>query len=130
MPPKFEKEDLDRGFVVTGLWSLSRHPNFAAEQTIWVLVYLWSCYAADAMFSWAGVGAAFYCALFQVRCILDGDWGGEKANKWEQASTNLTESITAGKYPEYKEYQMRVNRFIPGLATLKGGDEMRVKKDL
>jgi steroid 5-alpha reductase family enzyme len=32
VPPGFEQEDLDRGFVVTGLWSWSRHPNFAAEQ--------------------------------------------------------------------------------------------------
>ncbi|KAH0542899.1 hypothetical protein FGG08_002759 [Glutinoglossum americanum] len=32
VPTGFEQEDLDRGFVVTGLWSWSRHPNFAAEQ--------------------------------------------------------------------------------------------------
>lgn len=31
-PPKYLADDLDRGFVVTGLWSWSRHPNFAAEQ--------------------------------------------------------------------------------------------------
>lgn len=66
VPPKFEKEDLDRGFIVTGLWSFSRHPNFAAEQTIWVLVYMWSCYVADVTYSWAGAGAFFYCAVFQV----------------------------------------------------------------
>ncbi|KAA8568443.1 hypothetical protein EYC84_007475 [Monilinia fructicola] len=34
----FDQEALDRGFVTSGLWSLSRHPNFAAEQTI----YGWS----------------------------------------------------------------------------------------
>lgn len=70
VPPKFEKEDLDRGFVVTGLWSFSRHPNFAAEQTIWVLVYMWSCYVVDVTYLWAGAGAFLYCALFQVCTIF------------------------------------------------------------
>ena len=32
VPPGYEAEDLDRGFVVTGLFSWSRPPNFAAEQ--------------------------------------------------------------------------------------------------
>jgi len=30
-----------------------------------------------------------------------------------QGSTWLTESITAGKYPEYKAYQERVGQFVP-----------------
>ena len=34
---KYSQEDLDRGFVVSGLWSWSRHPNFAAEQAIWFM---------------------------------------------------------------------------------------------
>ncbi|RPB15397.1 DUF1295-domain-containing protein [Morchella conica CCBAS932] len=111
VPPKFEKEDLDRGFVVTGLWSFSRHPNFAAEQMVWVGVYLWSCWVGDVMWYWGAIGAANYCLLFQ-------------------ASTLLTEWITAGKYKEYKEYQMRVNKFLPGWRTLIGGDELKGNKEL
>ena len=42
VPPKFDQEDLDRGFVVTGLWSWSRHPNFAAEQGTYILHMLYS----------------------------------------------------------------------------------------
>ena len=30
-----------------------------------------------------------------------------------QGSTWLTEAISAGKYPEYSEYQKQVGRFIP-----------------
>ncbi|KAI9050076.1 hypothetical protein LZ554_006220 [Drepanopeziza brunnea f. sp. 'monogermtubi'] len=47
VPRSYHQEDLDRGFVVTGLWSWSRHPNFAAEQTIWVVLYQWGCWTSD-----------------------------------------------------------------------------------
>jgi hypothetical protein len=84
VPHKFEQEDLDRGFIVTGLWSWSRHPNFAAEQTIWVVLYQWGCWSSDVMFNWTFAGAMSYLILFQ-------------------ASTWFTELVTSGKYPEYKE---------------------------
>lgn len=49
-----------------------------------------------------------------------------------QGSTWFTELITAGKYPEYKEYQLRVNRFLPKLSTDLPGElaekEAEVKK--
>jgi hypothetical protein len=49
------------------------------------------------------VGAASYLILFQ-------------------ASTWFTELITARKYPEYKEYQQRVGKFLPKLSTDLPGD--------
>lgn len=91
---QFTQEDLDRGFVVVGLWSWCRHPNFLAEQAIWLTLYQWTCYQTDTFFNWTCVGALSYMILFQ-------------------GSTWLTESISAGKYPEYKEYQARVGKFIP-----------------
>jgi steroid 5-alpha reductase family enzyme len=94
---RFTPEDLDRGFVISGLWSLCRHPNFAAEQSIWLNLYLWACYRTHTYFHWSGIGALALCLLFQ-------------------ASTSLTESISAAKYPEYEEYQARVGRFIPRLS--------------
>jgi Protein of unknown function (DUF1295) len=103
VPYKFDQEDLDRGFVVTGLWSWSRHPNFAAEQTIWVALYQWSCFATDSLYNWTGLGAIAYLGLFQ-------------------ASTWFTEYISAGKYPEYKEYQRRVGMFLPKLWSDLPGD--------
>ncbi len=33
---RWTKEDAQRGFVTRGLWSWTRHPNFACEQTFWV----------------------------------------------------------------------------------------------
>lgn len=90
----YEKEDLERGFVVSGLWSYSRHPNFAAEQAIWLTLYIWSAYKTENYFNWAGLGAVGYLALFQ-------------------GSTWLTEKLSAGKYPEYADYQARVGRFVP-----------------
>ncbi|KAL6908878.1 hypothetical protein GGI43DRAFT_393982 [Trichoderma evansii] len=86
--------ELERGFVAKGLWAYSRHPNFFAEQSIWFILYSWSCFAANTPYSWAGTGAVLLVLLFQ-------------------GSTNLTEKITAGKYPEYKAYQKHVGMFIP-----------------
>jgi hypothetical protein len=39
-----------------------------------------------------------------------------------QASTWFTELITAGKYPDYKEYQQRVGKFLPKVGTSALGD--------
>lgn len=39
--------DAARGFVVRGLWSWSRHPNFACEQTFWLLQGLFAVFAAE-----------------------------------------------------------------------------------
>jgi len=94
VPPGFNQEDLDRGFVVTGLWSWSRHPNFAAEQAIWVIIYQWGCWASEVLYNWTILGAMSYIFLFQ-------------------ASTWFTELITSSKYPDYKEYQQLVGKFLP-----------------
>ncbi|KAL8968668.1 MAG: hypothetical protein Q9197_004755 [Variospora fuerteventurae] len=92
----FTARDLDRGFRTKGLWALSRHPNFLAEQSFWVALYAWSCYVTKSYYNWSGVGALAYLCLFQ-------------------ASTWLTELITARKYPDYKVYQERVGKFVPSL---------------
>ncbi|KAL7909654.1 hypothetical protein GGI35DRAFT_450571 [Trichoderma velutinum] len=94
----YTSAELDRGFITTGLWAYSRHPNFFAEQTIWFMLYQWSCFATNTPYSWAGVGAVLLVLLFQ-------------------GSTNLTENITSGKYPEYKAYQNHVGMFIPKTLT-------------
>lgn len=109
VPPSYHQKDLDRGFVVTGLWSWSRHPNFAAEQSIWVVLYQWGCWTSDVMYNWTFIGAMSLLVLFQ-------------------GSTWLTELITSGKYPEYKEYQRRVSKFLPSLSTDLPGDFSDARK--
>ncbi|KAH6654347.1 hypothetical protein BKA67DRAFT_535673 [Truncatella angustata] len=97
---KHEHEELDRGFITSGLWAYCRHPNFTAEQTIWFVLYQWSCYATQVLYSWTGLGSLFLIMLFQ-------------------GSTWLTELITAGKYPEYKHYQGQVGMTVPSLTPYK-----------
>jgi steroid 5-alpha reductase family enzyme len=94
IPMGYTRSTLDRGFLTTGLWAYTRHPNFLAEQSIWFFLYQWSCYASNTLYSWTIVGSASLILLFQ-------------------GSTWLTEVITAGKYPEYKSYQQQVGMFIP-----------------
>ncbi|KFH48903.1 hypothetical protein ACRE_001190 [Hapsidospora chrysogenum ATCC 11550] len=99
VPEGFDKQDLDRGFITSGLFAYSRHPNFLAEQTIWFVLYQWSCYATNQLYNgWTGAGSWSLLLLFQ-------------------GSTWLTELITARKYPEYREYQKQVGMFLPTSLT-------------
>jgi len=96
VPPGYTRAEMDRGFCTRGLWRYSRHPNFAAEQAIWVVLYVWGAAASGAPLNWTMWGAVGYLGVFA-------------------GSTPLTERISAGKYGEYKEYQKRVGRFVPRL---------------
>lgn len=116
VPANYHQIDLDRGFNTTGLFAWSRHPNFAAEQSFWVTLYVWASYTIDSPINWTIIGPAAYLILFQ-------------------ASTFLTERISAKKYSEYREYQRRVGMFIPRIFKLQGagpGDfsDKRIKKEL
>jgi steroid 5-alpha reductase family enzyme len=88
--------DYARGFRTTGLFALARRPNFAAEQAIWIAYYGFSVAATGRWLNWSAIGALLLVLLFQ-------------------GSTDLTERITAAKYPAYAEYQRRVPRFLPRL---------------
>lgn len=103
VPAGWTRAQLERGFNTTGLWKYSRHPNFAAEQAIWVILYQWGCFASETAYNWTAVGMIGYLLVFQ-------------------GSTPLTERISAGKYPEYKLYQERVGKFVPTVFS-RGWDE-------
>jgi steroid 5-alpha reductase family enzyme len=92
-------EQYEKGFVSTGLWSIVRHPNYACEQAIWVVFYFFSVVATGEWLNWSVAGCVLLIILFK-------------------GSSDFSENISAGKYPEYPEYQRRVPRFIP---FLKGG---------
>lgn len=86
---------VQKGFVDTGLWSWSRHPNFFFEQAQWWVVYAFACIASgEDVVHATVVGPVLLVLLFQ-------------------GSAKFTESITAAKYPAYADYQRRVSQTIP-----------------
>lgn len=90
-------EKYARGFLTEGLWKLSRHPNYFAEQSIWIVFYLFSVAATGSWFNWTICGSILLVMLFQ-------------------GSANFSEGITAEKYEGYKEYQKRVPKFLPKIS--------------
>jgi hypothetical protein len=73
---------LSNGFLETGLWAYSRHPNFFCEQAIWWVVYAFAVAADVGCWNVTLAGPVLLTLLFR-------------------GSANFTESITAGKYPAY-----------------------------
>lgn len=85
----------NKGFNTLGLWGRSRHPNYFAEQAIWVTFYVFSIGAGMGIINWSVIGALLLIVLFQ-------------------GSSSLAEEISGGKYPEYEKYCKSVPRFFPG----------------
>jgi len=83
-----------KGFVHTGLWRISRHPNYFAEQAIWVMIFLFSVNATGNWGNFSIIGCLLLIILFQ-------------GSSW------LSESISSEKYTEYKEYQQKTGKFFP-----------------
>jgi steroid 5-alpha reductase family enzyme len=82
------------GFLDTGLWAWSRHPNFFCEQGQWWVVYVFAAAATGSPLHVTLLGPVLLTLLFL-------------------GSAQFTESISASKYPRYADYQRRVSRMIP-----------------
>jgi len=82
------------GFTHTGLWGYMRHPNYMAEQSIWIVFYFFSVIATGHWINWSIAGCLLLVLLFK-------------------GSSDFSESISAEKYPLYKKYQKSVGRFLP-----------------
>jgi len=87
---------LKEGFLSEGLWKYIRHPNFMAEQGIWISFYFFGVAATGMWINWTLTGPLLLVLLFQ-------------------GSTKLTESISRTKYKGYERYQKRVPKFLPRL---------------
>jgi steroid 5-alpha reductase family enzyme len=90
------------GFVTTGLWRYSRHPNFFFEQAQW-----WAFYALGAtaaVSAGAGVWGGAVNASIAGAALLTLLFLG---------STIFTESISAAKYPAYAEYRRTTSMLVP-----------------
>ncbi|MFM2393832.1 MAG: hypothetical protein RLZZ546_1814 [Bacteroidota bacterium] len=88
--------EYSHGFVRTGLWSKVRHPNYAAEQAIWIVFYFFSIIATGRWVNWTIAGPVLLMLLFL-------------------GSSDFSEKISSEKYPEYKAYQSKTPRFLPFL---------------
>ena len=85
----------NKGFNTVGLWNVSRHPNYFAEQGTWCAFYLFSVAAGIGIFNWSIAGALLLIVLFL-------------------GSSAFAEDISAAKYPEYQHYCNTVSKFFPG----------------
>jgi steroid 5-alpha reductase family enzyme len=93
-----KKQDLTErqkaGFTHTGLWAYMRHPNYMAEQGIWIVFYFFSVIATGHWVNWSIAGALLLVLLFK-------------------GSSDFSEGISVKKYPLYAKYQKEVGRFLP-----------------
>jgi steroid 5-alpha reductase family enzyme len=87
----------NKGFIAHGLWERSRHPNYFAEQSIWVVLFFF-CVSAGVteyiFFNWTIIGSMFLILLFI-------------------GSSSFSEGISLQKYPTYQEYIENVPKFVP-----------------
>lgn len=83
-----------KGFLDAGLWAYARHPNFFCELGQWWVLYAFAVVASGAALHATLAGPVLLTLLFH-------------------GSADFTESITAAKYPAYKDHQRRVSRIVP-----------------
>ena len=93
-------EPYHKGFNTTGLWKVSRHPNYFAEQAIWCCFYLFTVSGGIGIFNWSIVGALLLIVLFL-------------------GSSAFAEEISLSKYPQYAEYCKTVPKFFPSPSAKK-----------
>jgi steroid 5-alpha reductase family enzyme len=91
---QLKKAGKAEGFVTSGLWRYSRHPNFFFEQAQWWVFFLFGAIAAGSILQWTVAGAFVLTVLFV-------------------GSTIFTESITRSKYPAYADYQAVTSPVVP-----------------
>jgi steroid 5-alpha reductase family enzyme len=89
-------EVITQPFFRSGLYRVSRHPNYFCELGQWWVLYLFAVAASGAWLHWTLGGVVALTLLF------DG-------------SVRFGESISASKYPAYADYKRQVSRIIPWL---------------
>lgn len=91
------EEPYNKGFNTIGLWNRMRHPNYLGEQGFWVAIFLFTIGHGIShyyIFNWSIFGCLMLILLFL-------------------GSSTFGEAISSSKYPEYKEYQKRVFKYLP-----------------
>ncbi len=80
----------------SGLWGITRHPNYFGEATMWVGYFL---FALDHSWGWISIVSPLYVAWFM--CFGSAIPGNERHMRKTR--------------PEYDDYARRVARFVPWL---------------
>jgi steroid 5-alpha reductase family enzyme len=93
-----------KGFAHTGLWKYMRHPNFMAEQAIWICFYIVGALATSEWLNWSIAGCLLLVLLFQ-------------------GSSGFSESISMEKYPQYADYMKKTGKFIPKVKNQNAPDQ-------
>ncbi len=91
--PRDPTGDFERGFRTTGLFALSRHPNYFGELGFWWSIYLAAC-TTGGLLHWSMAGALALSAAFV-------------------GSTRFTEEISSAKYADYRRYRATTRAVIP-----------------
>jgi len=101
-PLEGSDQHYELGFNTNGLFAYSRHPNFTCEQAIWISFYFFSVNFDPISKNLFNIGGFFNVSI--VGCIL--------LVFLFTKSTDLTEEISAAKYPAYTKYQQNVGRIF------------------
>ncbi|KAJ9126179.1 hypothetical protein QFC24_002452 [Naganishia onofrii] len=88
---EWTSRDIKRGFLTRGLFSWSRHPNFACEQVMWLLQGLFP--------------------------LLSGQPSALTKSRW---MVMMNPMFTPFAYPEYRDYQTLVGEFAVQSTLWKG----------
>lgn len=108
---RWTQADVQRGFLTRGLWAWSRHPNFACEQSFWILQAFFPILATPRLEKLSRGETTPLVSLIPplALCMLF------------FSSTIFTESISENKYPTaYRAYKKRVAMFVPFLTPVWG----------
>ena len=87
-------QEVAQPFITSGLFRYCRHPNYLCEIGMWVTFYLFGVAASGEWLHWTGLGCIGLVLLFIP-------------------SMRLGESISASKYPGYRDYQANTAALIP-----------------
>ncbi len=90
----FNKKKQPGELLKTGLWNLSRHPNYFGEISFWWGLYFFAL-AADTSYWWAFAGPVAMIILFTF------------------VSIPMIEKRLKKHYPDYSKYQKEVSMIIP-----------------
>ena len=96
------------GFLQTGLFRVSRHPNFFFEQAQWWAFSAFAVVATGVWLHWTVAGAVLLTLLFI-------------------GSTVFTESISRSRYPDYDAYRARTSPIVPWFPRAHGDETVGVR---